>query len=107
MSPQNLFLFKAMLGDLPADFLRVEADPTQQQLQSDEQLAQRLQAGTSSAAGIFPSASTMARLTINIVQVHHHRYIVLEYLDHYAESKRPNFNCNFNFIYFHNHINTE
>jgi len=55
-----------MVGELPHDFLRVDADFTQQQVFADQQTAAALQAVPGAFSFVAPH---LARLTITVCQV--------------------------------------
>jgi len=65
-----------MVGDLPADFLRVTSSAEQRQIAADRQTAAYLQAG-----GAVPVFAPASRLSITVAQVmstmHHELFVSL------------------------------
>jgi len=57
-----------MVGELPADFLRVTSSAEQQQIAADRQAAAYLQSG-----GAVPVFAPAARLSVTVAQVVLHR----------------------------------
>ena len=59
---------QVMVGELPGDFLRINATPQQQQCLADERVAQILQAQQQAGYGVLPS-NIRGKLNISVVQV--------------------------------------
>ena len=64
------YFLQVMVGELPGDFLRLDARTTSQQQQSmaDERVAQILQAQQQAGYGVIPS-NIRGKLNISVVQV--------------------------------------